>query len=60
MKHHTAFTAPHYQAAKVGQKILNKGRTASEAEVAAWQNLGETVPTTSVWKHHYFSIVVLS
>lgn len=35
MKHQTAFTASHHQAAKVGQQILDAGGTASEAMVAA-------------------------
>jgi len=35
MKYQTAFTAPHYKAAQVGQKILDQGGTASEAMVAA-------------------------
>ncbi|WP_136485820.1 gamma-glutamyltransferase family protein [Vibrio sp. H11] len=35
MKHQTAFTAPHYKAAQVGQQILDAGGTASEAMVAA-------------------------
>ncbi|WP_038184094.1 gamma-glutamyltransferase family protein [Vibrio rhizosphaerae] len=35
MRYQTAFTAPHYRAAEVGQKILDEGGTASEAMVAA-------------------------
>ena len=35
MKHQTAFTASHHEAAKVGQQILDAGGTASEAMVAA-------------------------
>ncbi|MDW6005392.1 gamma-glutamyltransferase family protein [Vibrio mangrovi] len=35
MKYQTAFTAPHFRAAEVGQKILDEGGTASEAMVAA-------------------------
>lgn len=35
MKHQTAFTAPHFKAAQVGQQILDAGGTASEAMVAA-------------------------
>ncbi len=35
MTNQTAFTAPHYKAAQVGQAILDQGGTASEAMVAA-------------------------
>jgi oxamate amidohydrolase len=35
MSNQTAFTAPHYEATQVGQAILEKGGTASEAMVAA-------------------------
>ncbi|MDE1514190.1 MULTISPECIES: gamma-glutamyltransferase family protein [Vibrio] len=35
MKYQTAFTAPHYKAAQVGQQIIDAGGTASEAMVAA-------------------------
>jgi len=35
MSYQTAFTAPHYKATEVGQKILDAGGTASEAMVAA-------------------------
>lgn len=35
MTYQTAFTAPHYKAAQVGQTILDQGGTASEAMVAA-------------------------
>ncbi|GAM76123.1 gamma-glutamyltranspeptidase [Vibrio ishigakensis] len=35
MSFQTAFTAPHHEAARVGQEILDAGGTASEAMVAA-------------------------
>lgn len=35
MEYQSAFTAPHYKAAQVGQSILDAGGTASEAMVAA-------------------------
>ena len=35
MKYQSAFTAPHFKAAQVGQSILDAGGTASEAMVAA-------------------------
>ncbi|WP_295891497.1 gamma-glutamyltransferase family protein [uncultured Vibrio sp.] len=35
MTFQTSFTAPHYKAAQVGQRILDQGGTASEAMVAA-------------------------
>ncbi|CAH0529243.1 gamma-glutamyltransferase family protein [Vibrio hippocampi] len=35
MTFQTSFTAPHYEAAQVGQRILDQGGTASEAMVAA-------------------------
>jgi oxamate amidohydrolase len=35
MSNHVAFSAPHHEAAQVGQRILEQGGTASEAMVAA-------------------------